>query len=65
MLMKIDDESNRYLRSLCFHIPTADDKIIKNLENMINLNKLLVLIIQSNVYLMKYICNGNSSLHVA
>jgi hypothetical protein len=42
ILMKINDESNQYLRSLCFHIPTADDKIIQNLENMINLNKLLV-----------------------
>lgn len=40
--MKINDESNQYLRSLCFHVPTVDDKIIQNLENMINFDKLLV-----------------------
>ncbi|CAF3718449.1 unnamed protein product [Rotaria sp. Silwood1] len=42
ILEKINHERNNYLRSLCFHIPTAEDKMIKKLEKMINIEKLLL-----------------------
>jgi len=39
---KINDDSNDYLRSLCFQIPAADDQLIQNLKQMIHSEKLLV-----------------------
>jgi len=39
---KIDNDCNQYLRSLCFRMSIADDKIIKKLEKMINCEKLLL-----------------------
>ena len=32
ILMKINNDCNQYLRSLCIHIPTADDEIIEKLD---------------------------------
>jgi len=39
---KIKDDNNDYLRSLCFQIPAADDRLIQNLKQMIHSEKLLV-----------------------
>ena len=41
ILKKIKDDYNQYLRSLCLHIPTADDTMIQKLKQMINGEKLL------------------------
>jgi len=41
ILKKINCESNRYLRLLCFPAPTTDDSIITILEKMKNDEKLL------------------------
>ena len=41
ILMKIKNECNDYLRLLCFCVPSADDKIVKILQKMINCKKLL------------------------
>jgi len=42
ILEKIELECNDHLRSLCLHVPAADDKMIKKLEKMINVKGLLV-----------------------
>ncbi|CAF3042665.1 unnamed protein product [Rotaria sp. Silwood2] len=42
ILENIKHESHDNLRSLCFRVPTADDKIIETLQKMINDNKLLI-----------------------
>ncbi len=42
ILLKINEDSNQYLRLLCLRVPTVDDQMIKKLEIMIHLNKLLV-----------------------
>ncbi|CAF4163032.1 unnamed protein product, partial [Adineta steineri] len=42
ILEKIDCKLNERLRLLCFHIPTVDDAMVKQLKNMINSEKLLV-----------------------
>jgi hypothetical protein len=41
ILTKINDNGNQNLRSLCFGLSTADNKIIGKLKEMINSNKLL------------------------
>jgi hypothetical protein len=42
MLNKINFEQNQYLRLLCFRVEAADDQTIKNLEKMIDDEKLHV-----------------------
>ncbi|CAF4200659.1 unnamed protein product [Rotaria sordida] len=42
ILNKITNDGNQYFYSLCLRIPTADDKIIEKLKNIINSNKLIV-----------------------
>ncbi|CAF1219529.1 unnamed protein product [Adineta steineri] len=42
ILKKIDCKLNEHLRVLCFHIPTADNEMIKKFENMIDSEELLV-----------------------
>jgi hypothetical protein len=42
ILLKINEDSNQYLRLLCLRVPTVDDQMIKKLEIMIHLNKLIV-----------------------
>ncbi len=42
LLYKINYEQNQYLRLLCFRVEAADDQTIKNLEKMIDDEKLLV-----------------------
>jgi len=41
ILMKIKNECNQYLRSLCLHSPIRDDEIVEKLQEMINSEKLL------------------------
>ncbi len=41
IIKKLKDECNDYLHLLCFHIPTADDEMIKKLKTMIYSEKLL------------------------
>ena len=41
ILSKINHDGNQNLRSLCFGLPTADNKITGKLKEMINSNKLL------------------------
>ncbi|CAF1502888.1 unnamed protein product [Adineta steineri] len=52
ILKAIKDDSNRYFRSLCFHIPTDDNVMIEKLKQMINGENLL------NDFTTK-ICYGN------
>jgi len=40
ILNKITKKCNYQLRSFCFSIPTADDDIVKELEEMINVDNL-------------------------
>ncbi|CAF1344341.1 unnamed protein product [Adineta steineri] len=42
ILKKIDCKLNQHLHGLCFHIPTADNEMIKKFQNMIDSEKLLV-----------------------
>ncbi len=42
ILNKINHEQNQYLRLLCFRVEAADDQTIKNLEKIIDDEKLLV-----------------------
>jgi hypothetical protein len=42
ILEKINLKSNAYLRLLCFHIRTADDEVIKKLEQIIHDENLLI-----------------------
>jgi hypothetical protein len=42
ILHKINHEQNQYLRLLCFRVEAADDQTIKNLEKMIDDEKLHV-----------------------
>jgi hypothetical protein len=42
ILQKIKHEHNEHLRSLCFSALAADDNMIKNLEQWINSEKLLL-----------------------
>jgi hypothetical protein len=42
LLHKINFEQNEYLRLLCFRVEAADDQTIKNLQKMIDDEKLLV-----------------------
>jgi hypothetical protein len=42
ILNKINDSDNYYLRSLCFHLPQTNDQMIKNLEEIIKHQKLLL-----------------------
>ncbi|CAF1068304.1 unnamed protein product [Rotaria sordida] len=42
ILRIINNDYNQYLRSMIFHILTADNKMIEKLNQMINSNKLLV-----------------------
>ncbi|CAF1493698.1 unnamed protein product [Rotaria sordida] len=55
ILEKINAEHNDHLRLLCFHIPTADDEMIKKLHKMIDVKKLLsdytIKRVQKNIYL--------------
>ncbi|CAF0908240.1 unnamed protein product [Rotaria sordida] len=41
LLMKINNDCNQYLRSLCLYIPTANNDMINKLQDMINREKLL------------------------
>ncbi len=41
ILKKINDKCNNHLHSLCFHIPIADDKLVKKFEQIIHTEKLL------------------------
>ena len=41
-IKNIKYNSHKHLRLLCFHVPTADDKMIKELDRMINNEKLLL-----------------------
>ncbi|CAF5118277.1 unnamed protein product, partial [Rotaria sp. Silwood1] len=38
---EINRNNNHHLRLLCFHVPTGDDRIVKNIEKMIKCDKLL------------------------
>ncbi len=55
ILMEIKNDRNQYLRSLCIHIPTADDELIEKIKEMINREKLLrhftVKHVLENIYL--------------
>ncbi|CAF1495928.1 unnamed protein product, partial [Rotaria sordida] len=55
ILKKLNHDCNQYLRSLCIHNSTANDKIIQKLEEMINRDKLLhhftIKYIADNIYL--------------
>jgi len=42
ILFEIMDESDYQLRSMCFSVPIADDKIVQQLEEMINIENLLL-----------------------
>ncbi|CAF1322817.1 unnamed protein product [Adineta steineri] len=42
ILKKIDCKLNEHLHVLCFHIPRADNEMIKKFENMIDSEKLLI-----------------------
>jgi len=42
ILNKINQNSNEYLRLLCIRVPTADDKMVEKLKEIINSKKLLV-----------------------
>jgi hypothetical protein len=39
---KINHNNNHHLRSLCFHVPTANDQIVENIEEMIRCEQLLL-----------------------
>ncbi|CAF1067163.1 unnamed protein product [Rotaria sordida] len=41
-ILTINNERNYYLRSLCFHVSTANEEMVKKLEEMINCEKLLL-----------------------
>ena len=42
ILNKINSDYNYHLRSLCFHIPAADEKMVKKLKRVIRSEELLV-----------------------
>jgi hypothetical protein len=42
ILEEIHHESHKHLRSLCFHVPAVDDRMIRTLEKMMNDEKLLI-----------------------
>ena len=42
IIKRINDYGYDYLRSLCFHVPAADDEMVKKLDKMIRSYKLLV-----------------------
>ncbi len=55
IVKKLKDECNDYLHLLCFHIPTADDEMIKKFKRMIHFEKLLfnctIKRVDDNIYL--------------
>jgi hypothetical protein len=55
ILTKININCNQHLRLLCFRVPTADNKMVKRLEEMINSKKPLTHYAIQHPYTIKHV----------